>query len=208
MRKDRTDIVNDGRKREGGGSWDAGYQHTGYFLDWVERKFKDGSVRKINDFMRDSKYEESKVWEHIFGKEVKDLWDEYKKGLDEGDKDGGGQEDGGKTAKEAGQEQSREGGVAQNDAAFWSFVKERKGSEETIVLKAVWRTRRHLQKDAEKDDLSTQIESLWSEYERSVDQERVQKGERENQDDEAVVVEKGASTGEASALAARQKAST
>ena len=70
-------------KKEGGGQWDAGYQHTGYFLDWIENTCGEGSVRKINQALKDRKYEEDVFWEQLFGKKVNLLWKEYEGSLDE-----------------------------------------------------------------------------------------------------------------------------
>ena len=67
-------------KKEAGGEWDAGYQHTGYFLSWVEEKMGLGSVRRINDTLRREKYEDT-MWESLFGKTVKALWAEYQEEL-------------------------------------------------------------------------------------------------------------------------------
>ena len=68
-------------KKEAGGDWDAGYQHTGYFLDWIERTVGDGSIRKINDGLKDQEYAEDTFWRGIFGKEVGQLWAEYTNSL-------------------------------------------------------------------------------------------------------------------------------
>lgn len=162
-------------------------------------------MRKINDTLRESKYEEAKFWSNLFGKPVKDLWNEYRKSLDEGAKDNEGSGAGEKTPKEVGSGQSIEGGATQGDAAFWDFVKEKKGPEETIVLKAVWRTRRHLQKDAENDDLSKQIDDLWFEYEDNPDKKRSEV--EENQDEDAIMVGKDASMGKGELLPIRSKES-
>lgn len=70
-------------KKEGGGQWDAGYQHTGYFLEWIERSYGDGSVRKINHALKDKQYEEDDFWEQLFGKKISLLWKEYEGSLDE-----------------------------------------------------------------------------------------------------------------------------
>jgi hypothetical protein len=64
-------------KREAGGNWDAGYQHTGYFLDYLEHRFGAGSVRAINEKLRHERYEEHKFWHAVFGHSVKDLWKDY-----------------------------------------------------------------------------------------------------------------------------------
>ena len=69
-------------KKESGGQWDAGYQHTGYFLEWMESTLGEGSVRKINDALKDTKYEEDDFWERLFGKKVGLLWKEYEASLD------------------------------------------------------------------------------------------------------------------------------
>ncbi len=69
--------------REAGGDWDAGYQHTGYFLDYLEGRFGVGSVRRVNDGLRNCKYEEEKFWKAIFGHSVGKLWGEYEKKLKE-----------------------------------------------------------------------------------------------------------------------------
>ncbi len=73
-------------KKEGGGQWDAGYQHTGYFLEWIEGTCGEGSVRKINQALKDKQYEEDVFWKQLFGKEVSLLWKEYEGSLDEGQK--------------------------------------------------------------------------------------------------------------------------
>ncbi|TLD38515.1 putative pbsp domain-containing protein [Venturia nashicola] len=64
-------------KKEGGGDWDAGYQHTGYFLDYLEKRFGDGTVVKINETLRNRVYKEKTFWKECCGCEVKDLWEEY-----------------------------------------------------------------------------------------------------------------------------------
>jgi len=68
-------------KREAGKNveWDAGYQTTGYFLDWVERNHGEGSVRRINEGLRRTKYEEVKFWKGLFGTTVQELWEGYSK---------------------------------------------------------------------------------------------------------------------------------
>jgi len=58
--------------------WDQGYQHTGYFLDWLESRYGSGKVTEINAKLRDKKYEKEIFWEEIFGgKVVEELFDEY-----------------------------------------------------------------------------------------------------------------------------------
>ncbi len=67
-------------KREVGGQWDAGYQHTGYFLDWIEKTLGQGSVRRINTALKSGNYEQS-LWQELFGKSVEGLWSEYQENL-------------------------------------------------------------------------------------------------------------------------------
>ena len=67
-------------KKEAGGRWDAGYQHTGYFLNWMEEKMGQGSVGRINHAMREEKYKDT-LWELLFGKTVEVLWKEYQEEL-------------------------------------------------------------------------------------------------------------------------------
>ena len=69
-------------KKVGGGQWDAGYQHTAYFLEWIERSFGEGSVRKVNNALKDKRYEEDDFWERLFDKKVGLLWEKYQVSLD------------------------------------------------------------------------------------------------------------------------------
>ncbi|KAL0264910.1 hypothetical protein SLS55_000864 [Diplodia seriata] len=76
-------------KKEADGDWDAGYQHTGYFLDHLEKTYGHGSVMAINECLRRKEYDEDTFWKEIFGKSVKHLWKEYGHSLqrDENGKD-------------------------------------------------------------------------------------------------------------------------
>ncbi|KAL8766824.1 MAG: hypothetical protein Q9209_006482 [Squamulea sp. 1 TL-2023] len=64
-------------KKERKENWDGGYQHTGYFLDWIEGSYGEGSVRRVNEALMNKRYDEEAFWMGLFGKQVKDLWDEY-----------------------------------------------------------------------------------------------------------------------------------
>ena len=65
-------------KQEANGDWDGGYQHTGYFLDYLEERFGNGTVRKMNGCLREGKYDEEKLFgDCCQGKKVKDLWKDY-----------------------------------------------------------------------------------------------------------------------------------
>ncbi|KAI1276002.1 BSP-domain-containing protein [Xylaria sp. FL0933] len=61
------------------GKWDAGYQHTAYFLQYLEERFGEGTVRRLNEGLRTSRYEEKAFWTGIVGRPVEQLWEDYKK---------------------------------------------------------------------------------------------------------------------------------
>lgn len=76
-------------KKEPGGDWDAGYQHTGYFLNWLEENFGEGSVRRINGSLCEGEYVEKEFWRSLFGKGVEELWGEYGRSFKEEKEDCG-----------------------------------------------------------------------------------------------------------------------
>ena len=69
-------------KQEADGKWDGGYQHTGYFLDYLEQRFGDGTVRKINGCLNVEKYDGKMVFgDCCHGHDVEELWEDYRKEL-------------------------------------------------------------------------------------------------------------------------------
>ncbi|KAL1872313.1 hypothetical protein VTK73DRAFT_1623 [Phialemonium thermophilum] len=66
-------------KREVGGGtrWDSGYQHTAYFLDYLETRFGSGTVRRINARLRNRRYQEAEFWTGLFRRPVEQLWEDY-----------------------------------------------------------------------------------------------------------------------------------
>ncbi|KAI9374950.1 hypothetical protein BJX61DRAFT_531929 [Aspergillus egyptiacus] len=78
--------------------WDTGYQHTAYFLAWLEDvHIGKGAVGLLNDRLRrvgyigegksnDRKNHEGEsregFWQALFGSEVDELWEEYGRWLD------------------------------------------------------------------------------------------------------------------------------
>ncbi|KAH8723618.1 peptidase of plants and bacteria-domain-containing protein [Phaeosphaeriaceae sp. PMI808] len=66
-------------KRHTDCDWDAGYERTGYFLEWLEKEHGIDVVRRINEAMRGCEYNADKVWHGCCGMGVKKLWKEYKK---------------------------------------------------------------------------------------------------------------------------------
>ncbi|KAI1170522.1 BSP-domain-containing protein [Nemania sp. FL0916] len=61
------------------GQWDAGYQHTAYFLQYLEERFGKGTVRRLNEGLRTSRYDEKSFWTGIVGRPVNQLWEDYTK---------------------------------------------------------------------------------------------------------------------------------
>ena len=59
--------------------WDAGYEKTGYFLEWLEEEYGEEKIRKINTSLQDTEYEEKKFWKEIFDHEIDELWKRYVK---------------------------------------------------------------------------------------------------------------------------------
>ncbi|KAI0073945.1 plant basic secretory protein [Panus rudis PR-1116 ss-1] len=74
-------------KARPGDRWDAGYDSTAYFLDWMEGKYgtANGLVRTINLTLRDREYEDVIFKEHT-GKKVSKLWKLYCDYLQENNK--------------------------------------------------------------------------------------------------------------------------
>ena len=56
--------------------WDAGYERTGFFLEWLEQMYGSGKVVQINGLLKGERYE-SKIWKEIFGHDVDDLFKTY-----------------------------------------------------------------------------------------------------------------------------------
>jgi hypothetical protein len=63
--------------RRGGDKWDAGYETTGYFLQWLEDNFGAGTVRALNACMKDRDYDALAVFSATTGWEVSQLWEMY-----------------------------------------------------------------------------------------------------------------------------------
>jgi hypothetical protein len=70
-------------RRTAGDTWDAGYENTAYFLDWIEKRNGPGTVRQLNGLMKDTEYD-AKIFEDLTGTSVKDLWELYRKELEPG----------------------------------------------------------------------------------------------------------------------------
>lgn len=70
-------------KKEATGSWDAGYQHTGYFLEYLEQRFGEGLVRRLNEKLRIGRYEGKRFWTELCGGTVEQLWGDYGRTLED-----------------------------------------------------------------------------------------------------------------------------
>ncbi|OAA56622.1 NADH-ubiquinone oxidoreductase [Niveomyces insectorum RCEF 264] len=66
------------------GRWDGGYQHTAYFLDYLEHRAGDGTVRQLNEALRRQRYEEACFWPDLLGRPVAALWADYVKAVEHG----------------------------------------------------------------------------------------------------------------------------
>lgn len=69
-------------KQEFTGKWDAGYHHTAYFLEYIEGRYGEGSIRKMNEKLRVEKYVEKSFWTELVGRPVDQLWSDYGKELE------------------------------------------------------------------------------------------------------------------------------
>ncbi|KAL2171996.1 hypothetical protein VTG60DRAFT_733 [Thermothelomyces hinnuleus] len=74
-------------KKETTGDWDRGYQHTAYFLQYLEERFGQGTIRRLNDKLRHQKYGGETFWPELFGQSVEELYGDYVKSEEGGDED-------------------------------------------------------------------------------------------------------------------------
>jgi hypothetical protein len=66
-------------KRSFEGAWDRGYEHTAYFFQYLEGRFGEGTVRRMNEKLRLEKYNEKPFWTDLLGRPVEQLYEDYKK---------------------------------------------------------------------------------------------------------------------------------
>ncbi|MCJ1309260.1 hypothetical protein MMC25_002918 [Agyrium rufum] len=64
-------------KKRAEGAWDSGYDKTAYFLEWIEKTKGEGSVMRINEWLRVVRYDEAAFWQELFGQSVDSLWRQY-----------------------------------------------------------------------------------------------------------------------------------
>lgn len=79
-----------------GGSWDAGYEATGFFLDWLEERYGHGTVAELNDILGKCPYDDL-IFKALTGRKIGKLWKVYREHLSGGggggDGKGGGDDD-------------------------------------------------------------------------------------------------------------------
>lgn len=68
--------------------WDRGYQHTAYFLQYLEERFGEGTIRRLNDKLRHHKYRGEYFWLDLFGQSVEELYSDYVKSEEGGNEEG------------------------------------------------------------------------------------------------------------------------
>ncbi|KAG7452150.1 plant basic secretory protein [Guyanagaster necrorhizus] len=56
--------------------WDAGYEHTAYFLDWLENRYGQGTVQELNGLMKDREWDEQ-IFKELTGRKLGKLWKIY-----------------------------------------------------------------------------------------------------------------------------------
>ncbi|KAF8527658.1 hypothetical protein JB92DRAFT_2805341 [Gautieria morchelliformis] len=63
-------------------NWDAGYERTAFFLVWVEQQFDGiggGVDRALNEGVRNTTYDNGRVWRDVTGQSVEHWWLAYKR---------------------------------------------------------------------------------------------------------------------------------
>ena len=70
-------------KKVPGEDWDAGYEKTAYFLEWIEARYGASTIKELNERMKDTKYHR-RIFKELTGRPVRKLWAMYCKSC-EGD---------------------------------------------------------------------------------------------------------------------------
>lgn len=68
-------------KKAGEGEGDAGYDRTAYFLEYLEARYGEGTVGKLNEKLRTDEYQTKRFWTELLGRPVEQLWLDYGKSL-------------------------------------------------------------------------------------------------------------------------------
>jgi hypothetical protein len=70
-------------QRGSGDRWDAGYEHTAFFLEYLDSRFGGHLVRRLNEKLRIEKYDEQRFWTELCGRPIKQLWGDYQKAVED-----------------------------------------------------------------------------------------------------------------------------
>lgn len=68
-------------KKAGEGKWDEGYDRTAFFLEYLEARYGEGTVGRLNEKLRTEEYQTLRFWTELFGRPVEQLWLDYGKSL-------------------------------------------------------------------------------------------------------------------------------
>ncbi|KAH6629395.1 peptidase of plants and bacteria-domain-containing protein [Boeremia exigua] len=69
-------------RRRGDCDWDAGYERTAYFLEWLENEHGHDVVRRINQALRVCRYDAKRIWHECCGHSIEKLWEDYRRSLE------------------------------------------------------------------------------------------------------------------------------
>jgi len=58
-------------------AWDRGYEHTAYFLQYLENRFGEGTIRRLNEKLRLHEYNAKPFWTECLGRPVEQLYGDY-----------------------------------------------------------------------------------------------------------------------------------
>jgi len=56
--------------------WDAGYEATAYFLQWIDDTFGQGTIQNMNAHLKDVRYQD-KLFEELTAVPLDELWLAY-----------------------------------------------------------------------------------------------------------------------------------
>jgi len=69
-------------KPRGGDQWDAGYDLTAYFLDWIDKRYGENSIKKLNLLLKDREWNEDVLLKEVTGRTVSQAWTVYCESLE------------------------------------------------------------------------------------------------------------------------------
>ncbi|KAM5342878.1 hypothetical protein ACJ41O_013844 [Fusarium nematophilum] len=73
----RAGLASEFWREDADGGWDDGYHYTAYFLEYVENRFGEGTIRGIIHTINNRPLDASTVWTEVTGHSVEDLWQQY-----------------------------------------------------------------------------------------------------------------------------------